>query len=464
MFWKQLREFSRTLSFRLNLWHATIFLASTALLSALLYFLLSRAIDYRDRDILQARLREYIAVEKNGGIDALRDWTTRVNQARRKRMFFVRVARSDGEVLLVLLPEDWSERDVKLIDDGSHLRAEKWLRMPRDSESDLTIASEFLPDGTIFQVGRTSDSRGTLLTEFLRVFAVVIPPALLLGFVGGAILTNRLTRPLRSVVGTASSIIKTGRLDVRVPERKASDELNDLVVLFNQLLDHNERLISAQRESLDNVAHDLRTPLARLRATLEHSLNDRRIAKERGEELAEAIEETDQVLTVIRTIMDVAQAESGIMKLHRASADVRQLVENVVDLYDAVAQEKGVALATHFNGELAAELDSARMSQVLANLLDNAVKYTPRGGSIDISAARDNGQVEITFRDDGPGIMPNDLPRIWERLYRGDKSRSEDGLGLGLSLVKAIVEAHDGRVAARNRDGRGAEFRITIPA
>ena len=463
MFWKRLSEFTRTISFRLNLWHAAIFLASAALLFSLIYFLLGAAIDRKDRDVIEARLREYLAVYKNGGIPALRDWTTRVNEARKQRMFFVRVAAPDRTVLLLVMPQDWFERDVALLDGGSQPRADAWIRVPRDEEADLTVASMELEDGTILQVGRSSDSRAALLGKFRQVFVMVIPPVLLLGFVGGALVTRRMTKPVCRIVEAASSIINTGRMDVRVPERDAHDELQDLVVLFNRMLQHNEQLFQALRDSLDNVAHDLRTPLARLRTTLEAALLEQAGALAE-EQVAEALEETDRVETIIRTLMDVAHAESGLMRLAVEATDLRSLVDDVVELYGPSAQEKGVAISSSVVEPLIAPVDAARMRQAFANLLDNAIKYTPAGGEVLISARRNDHEAEVIFRDSGPGISDVDLPRIWERLYRGDKSRSEHGLGLGLSLVKAIVEAHRGRVTVVTRGGDGSEFALVLPA
>lgn len=463
MFWKPLREFTRTLSFRLNLWHAGTFLVSAALLFTLIYFLLSAAIDRKDRDVIEARLREYLAVYTNGGIPALRDWTTRINEARKQRMFFVRVAATDRTVLLLVMPEDWFERDVQRLDGGTQVRVEDWIRVPRDAEVDLTVASISLADGTILQVGRSSDSRATLLGKFRQVFVLIIPPVLLLGFVGGAVATRRITQPVRHIVDAASAIIDTGKLDVRVPERAANDELQELVVLFNRMLAHNEELFRALRESLDNVAHDLRTPLARLRATLENSLLHKAETSPEQDAIVEALEETDRVETIIRTLMDVAHAETGLMKLQVEPTDVRLLIEDVVELYELTAQEKGVQIAHDLPESLSVTIDPARMRQVFANLLDNAIKYTPAGGEVSIDSRRHAREIEVFFRDTGSGIAEADLPHIWGRLYRGDKSRSEHGLGLGLSLVKAIVEAHEGRVEVRSEEGRGSEFIVSLP-
>ncbi len=457
----RLSELTRTLPFRVALWYASTFLISAILVLWLIYFLLGAAINRKDRDVIEARLREYLAVYDHGGIPALRDWTDRINKARVQRMFFVRVTKSDGTVEMSVMPEDWSERDLHLL--PSSASATKWVRVARDSDVDLTVASAALPEGTVIQVGRSSDSRSKLLGKFREVFGIVILPLILLGLVGGMILTNRMMQPVRGVINAAASIINTGRMDVRVPVRPANDELRDLAVLFNRMLVCNEELFRALRDSLDNVAHDLRTPLARLRATLEVGLSDDRSADAMRERIAHALEESEQVQTIITTLMEVARAETGSMQLHLEHADLSKLMNDAVELYAHVADEKNVAVATRLDEGCLATVDPTRMRQVFANLLDNAIKYTPSGGRIVISVGHDDGEIAVNMCDSGIGIDEVDLPRIWERLYRGDESRGEHGLGLGLNLVKAIVEAHHGRVEVTSVPHQGSEFRVYLP-
>ena len=463
MSWKRLSEASRTIGLRLTAWHAAIFVTGALLLFGLIYYLLGNAIDRKDQEIIDARLREYVAVYENGGVSALRDWIFRVHEARKQKAFFVRLARPAQTVLLMVLPEDWIEEDLAKLETNGQLRLERWIRVPRDAEVDLTVASTSLADGTFIQVGRSSDSRQRLLEKFQRVFLLVMFPALLLGIAGGTLLTGRMTQPLRRIADAVRAIIDTGRMDVRIAKPDADDELADLVVLFNRMLEGNEALVRALRESLDNVAHDLRTPLARLRAILEDSFRREADPAATHEALADALEESDRVQTIIRTLMDVAHAEAGLMRLDLQPADLGSLVDDVIGLYEDVAREKGVALRNEMPELPAIEVDPARMRQVFANLLDNAVKYTPSGGTITIIGERGPAELVITFRDTGIGIAEADLPRIWERLFRGDKSRSEHGLGLGLSLVKAIVEVHRGRVTVTSRVGEGSAFSIHLP-
>jgi signal transduction histidine kinase len=463
MFWTRLNEFWRSLSLRLSLGYAAIFTVSALLLFVLIYYLLGAAINQKDHDLVEARLREYQAVYQNGGVTALKEWINQVGEAQRQQTFFVRVEKPDQTVLFMILPADWLRTDLDRIGDPAITNVDTWLRVPRDADVDLTVASAKLADDAIMQVGRSSDSRAQLLGKFRVVFAVVIVPVIALAFLGGVAMTNRTTRPLRQVVHAVRSIIRTGKLDVRVPATTTTGELNDLVGLFNRMIEGNDNLIHALRGSLDNVAHDLRTPLSRLRVMLEDALrNDADLTTAR-QAMAGALEETDRVQTIIRTLMDVTAAETGMMKLDLAPTDLGTLVDDVIELYSDVAADKEIAVEKKFGEGFIAEVDAARIRQVFANLLDNALKYTPRGGKITISATREGEGISLCFADTGVGIAEDDLPHIWDRLYRADKSRTEHGLGLGLSLVKAIVTAHGGRAEVKSTPHIGSEFCISVP-
>jgi signal transduction histidine kinase len=333
------------------------------------------------------------------------------------------------------------------------------------SVGDRYVAQEIRYRQTLRQLDPGDFHRQSVYDHFNKVFWRLVAPILLLGLAGGLFLTYSALRPIRRLVRTVGEIVDTGEMSRRVPATTGRGEMNELVRMFNRMLDRNETLIQGMHRSLDNTAHDLRTPMTRLRSGAEFALGHPDDLNGLREALADCLEESDRVLTMLNTLMDVAEAETGVMRLERQPVEVRALVDRVVDLYQFVAEENHATLRTDVPEDLTVSGDRARLEQVLANLVDNAIKYgKPTHNRITIRGLReDENTVVIRVADQGTGIPQDEQPRIWDRLYRGDRSRSRRGLGLGLNFVRAIVEAHDGTVAVESTPGEGSTFTLRLP-
>jgi signal transduction histidine kinase len=458
------RRFFKTTGFRLTLWYSLVFIVSAGVLFWLAHFLVSSTIEEIDGRLVRARISDYTRQARTGGLEGLLKKVRQDDRGNRRAGLFVRVADPDNRTLWSTLPPQWHQGDLR--------RIERMSTGPRghgpgfkikNEEDVLDVTGRRLSGGYLLQVGKSSEEREEVLERFRSIFAEIMVALILLGVTGGSFLAFRALRPIRDLITTIRHV-DTGRMDSRVPPARTGDELDELIRLFNGMLARIELLISGMRGALDNVAHDLKTPVTRLRAVIETALDSASDASALREALMDCAEESERIVTMLDILMDISEAETGTMSLNLEKVDVMAVIDDVIDLYQYVAEDKKIEISSQVSPGLDVTADPGRLRQVLANLLDNALKYSGEGGRVGLRAVSAGKEVMIEVSDNGPGIPSHDLSRIFERLYRGDQSRSQKGLGLGLSLVQAVVRAHHGRIEVQSRPGEGSRFTVYLPA
>ena len=325
----------------------------------------------------------------------------------------------------------------------------------------IRIRTVPLPDGHTILIGHDiTDDRDHLI--FLAVASLV---ALLLNLlmcgVGAWLLGSHFTRSLADIAAAARRI-EDGELARRVKESPSRGrEINALVRAFNAMCDANERTMDELRTLSDNIAHDLRTPLTRMRGNAELAATGTLPA----EDLPPAIaEETSAMIEMINTMLEISQTGCRIERTPRTEVDLCETVRRVEELYQPVAEDKGQTITLDLPPDAVPFMGHAgKLQQLVANLLDNAIKFTPDGGHISVTLARTERHLCLRVTDNGPGIPPQDLPHVFTRFWRSDGSRSLPGNGLGLALVKAVVTSYGGTVGAENITPRGTCFTVTLP-
>jgi signal transduction histidine kinase len=323
------------------------------------------------------------------------------------------------------------------------------------------------PSGELLFVGvDVEDQRGYVL-RVARASWGAGALVLVLGLAGGVLISRRASEYMAGLTGAVSAV-RGGDLQARAPLRGTGDEYDELAGGMNDMLDRIEKLMGGLRHAGDAIAHDLRTPLTRLRSRLEVALLE--VEAGRGNPqaaLEQALQDADDLLKTFSAVLSISRLQAAGQAPDPAPFDAGELAEGVAELYEPVCEDKGVEFGVELDPGLVVTGNKAFVAQALANLIDNAVKYTPSGGAVRVRARRrSSGEVEFSVTDTGPGVPEADRARIAQRFVRLENSRSEPGVGLGLSLVAAVAEAHGGRLEITEgpgeADGYGPGLRTAL--
>jgi signal transduction histidine kinase len=378
---------------------------------------------------------------------------------------FYRLIKNNGDVIKALNMDGYGDVAVSGPALGA-LNGEKTyvletIEIPGHGFNVRTIYGAIGTD-IIFNMGLSLEDNYEYLGVFRNlIFLLIIPLFFVAAFIGWFLARHAL-KGVDEVTQTAIEISK-GSIDKRVEVKRRHYEIDRLANTFNDMLDRIQTLIKGMREMNDNVAHDLRSPLTRIRGIAEMTLVGNGSMNDYAEMAANTIEECDKLIEIINTMMDITETEAGLSPFKFEKIDIVKLILSACELFDPIAKEKEVQLITVLPDRLEIIGDKSKMQRLVTNLLENAIKYNKQGGVVTISVKHENQRVNIQVEDTGVGIPEEELPHIFDRFYRCDRSRSQAGIGLGLSLAKVIVKAFNGEIRVKSALDQGSLFQISFP-
>lgn len=443
-------QFFRTTTFRLALVYVALFCASVAVLFAFIYATTAAVLDRQRDQAIIADMGSLTDLYARSNLPTLADAILKRTQPDRV---------GDGVYLLA----DANLQPLAGNISGWPVQAQvegPWFRFPieralfGDPEPHLAVALHTeLPQGFHLLVGKDTRAQERFQDAILEVFLWAMFITLVLGIGGGVFMSRNMLRRIGTINEGAEHVMR-GEFKHRMPVSGSGDEFDRLSANLNAMLDEIERLMGSVRQVTINIAHDLRSPLTRMKQRLEEAMAEGVDPERRREAVEQAVAETDQLLATFNAMLSIADAESGAGRTEMAPVDLVALAADVAELYEPLVEDKGLIFETDIAGPATVTGNRHLLFQAIANLVDNAVKYGASGGSIRLAlrAVGPLGGPELMVADRGPGIPAADRSRVLERFVRLDASRTTPGNGLGLSLVAAIVRLHGARLELEDNE------------
>ena len=466
MSFQKIGNFSQTLSFRLTLWYAGIFMVSTLLLLLFFYHYIARQILLEVDAQLEEEIVEFQTILHEGGLPQVRLYLVIEVESETESTFFRLISMADGKE--VAMETNFQVTDKKLLDNiliSLKNTAENIFQTITISgyPNNLRVVTGKIGQGFALQVGTSFVHDEKVLALFKRLAFFVAFPFLIVSAVIGWFLARRALKDVEQVTLTAEKIAG-GDYNQRVRLQRNVWEVQKLADTFNTMLDRIQTLIKAMREVTDNIAHDLRSPLARIRGQAERVIIGNSTPENCRDMAASTIEECDNLIDMINTMLDITEAEAGVEQITLETVAMSNLIRAACELLEPVARQKDIRLTSDLpENQIYVRADKHKLQRLVTNMIENSIKYNRPGGTVNITATIKDQWLLLRFEDTGQGIPGHDLDRIFDRFYRCDASRSEPGLGLGLSLVKAIVGAAGGDITVESKINQGTRFTIRLP-
>ena len=464
-------RFWRTLAFRLTAWYVLAGLALVVFATASLYFVLvaelqkSTDLFLADKmNVLRTMLRE-----RPDDWDALREEIELESAARRYQQFYIRLL-DERNLPLLTTPGMAEQLDLQQLTAQTQGRPERAEGMKgRNGRSFFVMSAAATVGDSVrtdtMQIAIDISQQEELLARYRHRFWVILAGTLAIFPLVGYQIARRSIRPVREVAATARHISSTN-LHERIQPEGYPSELASLAATFNTMLDGLEESFGRISRFSADIAHDLRTPVNNIRGEAEVALARARTVDEYREVLGSCLEEAVRLSDLISDLLFLARSESPLAHLHRESINVGELLSGIREYYEASATDRGVSLSTVVpNGSVIAQLDRTLLQRAVGNLVSNALAHTPPGKSVVLGASVESAAVRIEISDTGAGIPPEALPRVFDRFFRVDESRSQasGGTGLGLAIVQSIMQLHGGNVEIASKVGQGTQVTLRLP-
>lgn len=377
---------------------------------------------------------------------------------------FIRILDRTGSIIASTEMKQWTDIDriMQKVANSSHDDVIIKTINHADNKNKVRVISMRLADNTLIQLGISQEDDLKLLASLKGIFVGATCLMVIFGGILGWFMARRSMAGVARITETARQI-EEGNFNQRVAVGNEGKEIVQLANAFNQMLERTNQLIMELKEVSNNIAHDLRSPLTRIRGICETTLRTDAGTEEYREMSITVIEEVDRLVNMINIMLEIAETDSGIVDIKLVPLEIQSLVQDVIELYQPLADEKNIVIAADFTEDIVVLGDLSLMQRVLANILDNAIKYTSRNGTIRFKTTKDGNRVVISVQDTGIGMDAETASKIFKRFYRADQARSTAGNGLGLSLAQSIIKAHGGEIQVESSPGKGSKFSIVFP-
>jgi len=462
MFLKKINNLSNTLLFRLTLLYTVAFTLLAILSFTIFYYrIYSVTMERMDSELLEDA-DNHSSLLADSGIASIKFRMAEEAEFENPDDEFFRLLDFNGKVLFSTDMRSWGpvakdEVIAKFQADEADPVFQTIIHP--QSEYKARMVSAVIGPGTILQIGETLEEADEYLEIFRHLFTILTVTLIFLSVFIGWYLARRALVDMEAVTLTAEEI-SNGSYDRRVNVTGQLKEIERLSSTFNKMLDRIQILLRSMKEINDNIAHDLRSPLARIRGIAEMTLVSEKPLEEYREMAVSTMEECDSLIDMINTMLDITEAEAGVNGSAVDEFDLVALIGEACELFRPVAEEKRIELGYRLPEAILFRGSRKKMQRVVTNLLENAIKYTPEKGTVIVTASARDAEVIIAFEDNGIGISENDLPHIFGRFYRCDRSRTQSGVGLGLSLAKAFAESMQGMILVSSKINQGSTFTL----